>query len=126
MAGFFLRGLFLRALCPPDAGYGSRDRGNRSLYLPAPGSHGRIAAHSAKLRSYICTIGKEGKIMRKLLSGVLILLLAAGPLVAQTNEWKRYKNTDGNFSVLFPGQPEDTVNKTEEGVQSHTLLAKED
>ncbi len=64
--------------------------------------------------------------MRKLLSGVLILLLAAGPLVAQTNEWKRYKNTAGNISVLFPGQPEDTVNKTEEGVQSHTLLAKED
>jgi hypothetical protein len=64
--------------------------------------------------------------MHKLLSGVLILLLAAGPLAAQTSEWKRYKNTNGNFTVLFPGEPEDTVNKTEEGVQSHTLLARED
>ena len=64
--------------------------------------------------------------MRKLLSGVLILLLAAGLLAAQTSEWKRYKNTNGNFTVLFPGEPQDTVNKAEEGVQSHTLLARED
>ena len=35
--------------------------------------------------------------MRSLVSGVLILLLAAGPLTAQTNEWKRYKNTDGQL-----------------------------
>ena len=64
--------------------------------------------------------------MRKLLSGVLTLLLAAGPLAAQTSEWKRYKNTNGNFTVLFPGEPTDTVNKTEEDLQSHTLLARED
>jgi hypothetical protein len=63
--------------------------------------------------------------MRKLLSGILMLLLAAGPLAAQTSEWKRYKNTHGNFTVLFPGEPTDTVNKTEDGMQSHTLLARE-
>jgi len=63
--------------------------------------------------------------MRSLLSVVLILSLAAGPLAAQTSEWKRYKNTDGNFSVLFPGEPSDSVNKIDEGIQSHTLLAKE-
>ena len=63
--------------------------------------------------------------MRSLLSVVLILSLAAAPLAAQTSEWKRYKNTDGNFSVLFPGEPADSINKTEEGAQSHTLLAKE-
>ena len=62
--------------------------------------------------------------MRSLLSVVLILSLA-GPLAAQTSEWKRYKNTDGNFTVLFPGEPADSVNKTEQGAQSHTLLAKE-
>jgi len=62
--------------------------------------------------------------MRKLLSGVLILLLAAGPLAAQTSEWRRYKNTNGNFTVLFPGEPEDTVNKTEDDAQSHTLLSR--
>ena len=64
--------------------------------------------------------------MRKLLSGTLILMLAAGPLAAQTSEWKRYKNTNGNFTILFPGEPQDTVNKAEEGIQSHTLLARED
>ena len=63
--------------------------------------------------------------MRKLLLGILMLSLAAGPLAAQTSEWKRYKNTDGNFTVLFPSEPQDTVNKTEEGSQSHTLLAGE-
>ena len=63
--------------------------------------------------------------MRNLLSGILILLLAAAPLAAQTSEWKTYKNTSGNFTVLFPGEPTDTENKTGDGVQSHTLLAKE-
>jgi hypothetical protein len=63
--------------------------------------------------------------MRKLLSGILMLSLAAGPLAAQTSEWRRYKNTNGNFTVLFPGEPEDTVNKTEDDSQSHTLLARE-
>lgn len=63
--------------------------------------------------------------MRKVLSGILMLLLAAGTLTAQTNEWKQYKNTNGNFTVLFPGEPTDTVNKTADGSQSHTLLAKE-
>lgn len=63
--------------------------------------------------------------MRKLLLGILMLSLAAGPLAAQISEWKRYKNTDGNFTVLFPGEPEDTVNKTEDGSQSHTLLARQ-
>ena len=63
--------------------------------------------------------------MRKLLSGILILTLA-GALAAQTSEWKRYKNTNGNFTVLFPGEPTDTVNKTEDdSMQSHTLLARE-
>ena len=63
--------------------------------------------------------------MRKLLSGILMLLLAAGPLAAQTSEWKRYNNTNGNFTVLFPGEPTDTVNQAEGDTQSHTLLAKE-
>jgi hypothetical protein len=63
--------------------------------------------------------------MRNLLSVVLILSLAAGPLAAQTNEWKEYKNTNGNFTVLFPGEPADSINKTEGDLQSHTLLARE-
>lgn len=63
--------------------------------------------------------------MRNLPSVVLILSLAASPLAAQTKEWTKYKDTNGNFTVLFPGEPQDSVNKAEEGVQSHTLLAKE-
>jgi hypothetical protein len=63
--------------------------------------------------------------MRNLLSVVLILSLAAGPLAAQTSEWKTYKNTSGNFTVLFPGEPADSINKTEGDMQSHTLLARE-
>lgn len=72
-----------------------------------------------------CVFGKEGRTMRNLLSAVLILSLAASPLAAQTKEWTKYKNTNGNFTVLFPGEPGDSVNKTVEGAQSHTLLAKE-
>ncbi|MGC2743018.1 MAG: hypothetical protein WA672_07505 [Candidatus Angelobacter sp.] len=63
--------------------------------------------------------------MCTLLSVVLILSLAASPLAAQTKAWTKYKNTNGNFTVLFPGEPADSVNKTGEGVQSHTLLAKD-
>lgn len=63
--------------------------------------------------------------MRSLVSGVLILLLAAGPLAAQTKEWTKYKNTDGNFTALFPSEPADSANKAEGDVQSHTLLAQE-
>ncbi len=31
------------------------------------------------LRSYICTVGKEGRAMRKLLSGILMLSAGGGP-----------------------------------------------
>jgi hypothetical protein len=42
---------------------------------------------------------------------------------AQTGEWKSYKNTDGNFNALFPGEPKDSVNPSAESIRSHTLLA---
>jgi hypothetical protein len=61
--------------------------------------------------------------MRALALRVSLLLCLAAPIAGQTDEWKRYKNVDGNFSVLFPTEPTDTVNKGEEGVQSHTLLS---
>src|SRR5690349_15804774 len=103
----------------------SDDWGNRSCACQQGILMGEFRHIQPYLRSYICTVGKEGSTMRKLLSGVLMLLLAAGPLAAQTSEWKQYKNTNGNFTVQFPGEPTDTVNKTEEGAQSHTLLARE-
>jgi hypothetical protein len=54
---------------------------------------------------------------------ILLLLCLAAPIAGQTDEWKRYKNADGNFSVLFPTEPTETTNKSEEGLQSHTLLS---
>ena len=61
--------------------------------------------------------------MRALAFRVLLLLCLAAPTVGQTDEWKRYKNPEGNFSVLFPTEPTDTKNKSEEGIESHTLLS---
>jgi hypothetical protein len=61
--------------------------------------------------------------MRTSVSYVLLLLCLAAPIAGQTDEWKRYKNTDGNFSALFPTEPTDTINKTENGIQSHTLAS---
>jgi hypothetical protein len=61
--------------------------------------------------------------MRALVAYVLLLLCLAAPIVGQTDEWKRHKNADGNFSVLFPTEPTDTINKSEQGIQSHTLTS---
>jgi hypothetical protein len=76
------------------------------------------------------TIGEMQKMRKLILRLSLLLCLGASIIGAtgrqtagQTEEWKRYKNVDGNFSVLFPVEPTDTVNNAEGGVQSHTLLA---
>ncbi|MGZ4876318.1 MAG: hypothetical protein ACXV5R_14200 [Candidatus Angelobacter sp.] len=63
--------------------------------------------------------------MRRFLSGLGLLLLLVSALQGQTAEWKSYRNSNGNFAVLFPGEPKDSVNQSESGVQSHTLLAQE-
>jgi hypothetical protein len=55
-----------------------------------------------------------------------LLLFIALPLAGQTADWQQYENKEGNFTALFPGQPDDSVNKSDETVRSHTLLAKED
>jgi hypothetical protein len=59
--------------------------------------------------------------MRRLISAFWIVLLLATPFAGQTDEWKRYKNTDGNFTVLFPGEPKDSTNEIPGGMTSHTL-----
>src|SRR5215467_5223955 len=63
--------------------------------------------------------------MRRAVSGLLLFLLLSIPFTGQTSEWTRYKNTDGNFTVLFPGTPTDTLNHNDSEVQSHTLLARD-
>jgi hypothetical protein len=65
----------------------------------------------------------KSEIMRRFVSCFWILLLLATPFSGQTDEWKRYKNTEGNFTVLFPGEPKDSANPIAGGMSSHTLQA---
>lgn len=62
--------------------------------------------------------------IRKLVLPALAIYLLALPLAAQTDVWKKYDNKGGNFTVLFPEDPQDTVNSSDESVQSHTLMAR--
>ncbi len=53
------------------------------------------------------------------------LLLLTTVFSGETNTWKKYENKNGNFSVLFPGDPQDSVNKEDDSMSSHTLMAKD-
>lgn len=59
--------------------------------------------------------------MRNLQRAGLLLFVAAS-LLGQSGEWKRYKNADANLTVLFPGDPQDTVNPSGDGPKSHNLM----
>ncbi len=65
--------------------------------------------------------------MRNFAARLALLFCLAVPIAGQgagqTEEWKRYSNADGNFSVLFPVEPTDTLNGEQGEVRSHTLLA---
>jgi len=63
--------------------------------------------------------------MRKLFFRSCLLACLTISLAGQTDNWKRYANPAGNFAVLFPGQPQDSVNGSNDQVQSHTLMASE-
>lgn len=63
--------------------------------------------------------------MSKLVLRSCLLLFLALPLAGQTADWKQYSNQEGNFSAIFPSQPEDSVNRKDDTIDSHTLLAKE-
>ncbi len=51
-----------------------------------------------------------------------LMLAVALPLAGQSADWKKYDDKAGNFSVLFPGQPQDSVNASDATMQSHTLM----
>jgi hypothetical protein len=56
----------------------------------------------------------------------LLLLLAflAGPLAGQNDDWRSYKNDAGNFSILMPIQPTESVTPGEgDASTSHTIQA---
>jgi hypothetical protein len=58
-------------------------------------------------------------------SGFWLVLLLASPFTGQTSEWQKYRNAEGNLTVLFPGEPNDSVNQTDSTIQSHTLAARQ-
>ena len=43
----------------------------------------------------------------------LLIALTALPLVGQTssNNWKRYENKLGNFAIMMPSEPQDSLNQ---------------
>src|SRR5262249_6138747 len=61
--------------------------------------------------------------MRYSLACALLIACVAVPFAGQADEWHRYKNTVGNFSVLVPVEPQDSVNPASEGQVSHTIQA---
>ncbi len=63
--------------------------------------------------------------MRILVRALVLMMLLTSSFVGQTDNWKKYKNTDGNFTVLFPGEPQDSLNKKDDTLNSHTLMAQE-
>jgi hypothetical protein len=63
--------------------------------------------------------------MRKALFGPLFLAFLSISCFGQTDGWKRHRNAGGNFTALFPVDPQDSVNKNDKDIESHTLLAQQ-
>ena len=63
--------------------------------------------------------------MRLLVRAFVLLLLLSSPFAGQTGNWKKYTNTEGSFSVLFPGEPQDSVNQKDDKIDSHTVVSVE-
>jgi len=55
-----------------------------------------------------------------LCSGLVMML--AGSFFGQTEGWKKYSNAGGNFTVLFPHDPQDSVIESDTQWESHTLM----
>ena len=61
--------------------------------------------------------------MRHLFARILIVVCLAAPFAGQAEQWQRYKNAEGNFSVLMPGTPKDSPNGDQSAQISHTIQA---
>lgn len=59
--------------------------------------------------------------MRSWIIRISLLVCLAASLTGQTNEWRRYRNVDGNFSALMPGEPKDIGNGGQSEQASHTI-----
>src|SRR5215813_10802209 len=58
----------------------------------------------------------------------LLFVIVAGVAAAQrppigspSENWRTYKNENGNFSVLFPNEPRDTTEQSTDAIESHTI-----
>jgi hypothetical protein len=60
-------------------------------------------------------------VRKALLCSGLVMMLA-GSFFAQTEGWKKYSNAAGNFTVLFPHDPQDSVIEPDTQWESHTLM----
>lgn len=58
--------------------------------------------------------------MRNFLFRLSLLICLVASLAGQTSNWQSYRNADGNFSVVLPGEPKETVNGEGE-LASHTI-----
>lgn len=56
--------------------------------------------------------------MRHPLARLMLLVCLAVSLAGQSSDWHTYRNTDGNFSVLLPGEPKDSVSGDAHTIQS--------
>src|SRR4051812_13916710 len=60
--------------------------------------------------SFLEQFNTRGRSMSKIILSSVFLLLLSVSLAAQTEGWKQYSSTVGNFKVLFPGEPDVSVN----------------
>jgi hypothetical protein len=58
--------------------------------------------------------------MRRASIRLVFLLCLATSVVAQSGNWREYKNPGGNFSILMPSEPADDTNRNPAG-ESHTI-----
>jgi len=61
--------------------------------------------------------------MRRALLCASVVILVTTPFLAQTTGWKQHKNSTGNFAVMFPADPQDSVNQKNDELESHTVMA---
>lgn len=62
--------------------------------------------------------------MRNQLVRSALLLFLAASLSGQANDWKTYRNSAGNVAIMFPAEPQDTVNKVDKDMNSHNLAVQ--
>jgi hypothetical protein len=61
--------------------------------------------------------------VRHLFVYTLLLVCLSVPFAGQADQWSKYSNQEGNFSVLLPVTPSDTPNGDQNAPLSHTIQA---